>query len=323
MNKVLTLTLNPAIDLTVSIDALQPGAVHRARGQQLEAGGKGVGVASVLAGLGVPVATTGWLGADNAALFEAVFAARGIADRMLRVPGATRTNIKLADAARGDSTDINLPGITLDAQALAQATAQLREVLRVQLAPGDWCVLAGSLPPGVGADLYVQLAQDVAAGGAHLVLDTGGALLGQVLEGLRRAAPQALPAFLKPNRAELEEFAGQSLTDVPAIARAAQGLCALGVQQVVVSLGADGAVLASAGGSWHATPPKVPVATSVGAGDALVAGTLAAFCEGRGFPEAAVFGMACAAARVQRIAATLPPRADIDTLAGQVRLSKL
>ena len=125
MPRVFTITLNPAIDHTVRVESLVPGHVHRALGQQVEAGGKGVGVAAVLAALGVPVTATGWLGADNDAVFAAAFAARGITDGMLRLPGATRTNIKIADAARGDSTDINLPGLALEPAALARAELSL------------------------------------------------------------------------------------------------------------------------------------------------------------------------------------------------------
>uniref|UniRef100_UPI00037FA9CE PfkB family carbohydrate kinase n=1 Tax=Paracidovorax oryzae TaxID=862720 RepID=UPI00037FA9CE len=157
--RVFTVTLNPAIDHTVRVQALVPGDVHRALGQQVEAGGKGVGVAAVLAALGVPVTATGWLGADNDAVFAAAFAARGIADGMLRVPGATRTNIKIADAARGDSTDINLPGLALDPAALAHAEAGLVAALCAQVRAGDWCELAGSLPPGADRRRWERIAR--------------------------------------------------------------------------------------------------------------------------------------------------------------------
>ena len=323
MNKVVTVTLNPAIDLTVRLEHLQPGAVHRALGQQAEAGGKGIGVASVLAALGVRVAACGWLGADNDGLFEAAFAERGIADHMQRLPGSTRTNIKLTDASRGDSTDVNLPGLTLDADARAAAQAALAQTLDRLLAPGDWCELAGSLPPGLGVDSWLSVARQVHARGAHLVVDTGGAVLAQLLRDLAASGAAAMPAFVKPNRAELEELAGRPLPALSDVAAAAQQLRVQGVVQVAVSLGGDGAVIAGADGSWHAQVPPVPVATTVGAGDAMVAGTLAALIQGRPFRDAAVFGIACAAARIQRIAPTLPPRAEIERLAARISLQPL
>ncbi len=96
------------------------------------------------------------------------------------------------------------------------------------------------------------------------------------------------------------------------------------MRQLAVSLGGDGAVIATAEGCWQAAAARVPVATTVGAGDALVAGTLAALSQGsRAMPAAAIFGMACAAARIQRIAPGLPPRAEVDALAASIQATPL
>ena len=326
MSRIFTVTLNPAIDHTVRIPTLVPGAVHRALGQQVEAGGKGVGVAAVAAALGVPVTATGWLGADNDAVFVAAFAARGIVDGMLRLPGSTRTNIKLADAERGDSTDINLPGLALDTATVSRATKALLAALEQQVQYGDWVELAGSLPPGASLEIWEKITYSVAARGAHVVIDTGGAVL---LELLRRlsdplSGPVVPVAFVKPNRAELEELACRPLPTLANVADAASDLCrSHGVRQVVVSLGGEGAVMATADQRWFAAAPQVKVATTVGAGDALVAGTLAALAQGGQFPEAAVFGMACAAARIQRIAPGLPPRDEVDAIAASITAQPL
>lgn len=321
MSRIFTVTLNPAIDQTVRIGHLVPGAVHRALGQQVEAGGKGVGVAAVAAALGVPVTATGWLGADNDAVFVAAFAARGITDGMHRLAGSTRTNIKLADAERGDSTDINLPGLPLDTATLNRATQALLAALEQQVQYGDWVELAGSLPPGASVAVWEKLARALAARGAHIVIDTGGAVLLELLRRLSdtHAGPVVPVAFIKPNRAELEELAGRPLPTLLGVADAASALCrSHGVRQVVVSLGGEGAVMATPNGRWFAAAPQVQVATTVGAGDALVAGTLSALVQGQVFPAAAVFGMACAAARIQRIAPGLPPRDEVDTIAASI-----
>ena len=324
--RLFTITLNPAIDQTVRLDRLLPGEVHRALGEQTEAGGKGIGVAAVLAALGRPVTASGWLGADNDAVFRAAFAERGITDGMLRLPGATRTNIKLAVAERGDSTDINLPGLALAPEALQAAEQQLGERLDAAVAPGDWCELAGSLPPGTDAGLWERLARRLAARGAQIVIDTGGAVLGTLLARLSDPArgPVVPVAFIKPNRAELEELVARPLPDTLAVADAAQALCqAHGVRQIVVSLGGQGAVMADGQGRWQAAAPAVTVATTVGAGDALVAGTLAALMDGQPLPGAGVFGMACAAARIQRIAPGLPPRQEVTELAARIRATPI
>lgn len=313
--RVITITPNPAIDQTIRLARLVPGEVHRAEGQQLEAGGKGIGVAAVLASLGVRVACSGWLGTDNPQLFDAAFARLGILDLMARVPGATRTNIKLADASRKDGTDINLPGIRFEADAVAQAEAELLARLAPHLAEGVWVELAGSLPPGLGLDSLARLAEAVRARGARLMVDTGGAALRELLPLL--SLP---PDFIKPNRAELEELAGRPLPTLEDVEEAALALQRQGVRQLVVSLGGEGALIVGDDGRWFARPPQVPVATTVGAGDALVAGTLAGLIEGRPFAQAARFGMACAAARIQQVAPGLPPRAEIEALAARIDL---
>lgn len=312
--QVITLTPNPAIDHTVTLDRLDPGAVHRARAEQFEAGGKGIGVAAVLAALDVRVAAGGWLGVENPQRFERSFAQAGIIDAMWRVPGRTRTNIKLADLEHGETTDINLPGIVFDPVLLAGAEIGLLQQLVPLVGPGTWVTLAGSLPPGVTPADMARVASTLRHHGARLMVDTGGTALRTLLDALQPA-----PDFIKPNRAELEELVGRPLPTVAAVADAAAQLQQDGIALVVVSLGGEGAVVASGGARWHAATPRVPVATTVGAGDALVAGTLAALIAGRAPLDAAVFGMACAAARIQRIAPGLPPLPEIDALVAQIQ----
>jgi 1-phosphofructokinase len=322
MSRVYTITLNPAIDHTITVDQLVPGAVHRACGQQMEAGGKGVGVASVLAALHVPVTATGWLGAGNDRIFVEAFAERGIRDGMLRLPGLTRTNIKLADAQRGESTDINLQGLSLAADSTA--LEDLLAALAASVQPGDWCELAGSLPPGAGVSVWLTLARRLQEAGAHLVVDVAGATLREVLQGWSAEVSRTQgPALIKPNRSELEELVGRALPQAADLAQAAADLRGNGVQRVVVSLGSEGALIAGPEGTWLARPPQVKVATTVGAGDALVAGTVAGLRAGHPFPRAAVFGMACAAARIQRIEPSLPPLDEVDALSSLVSLSAI
>lgn len=186
---------------------------------------------------------------------------------------------------------------------------------------------AGRQPaPGTDAGLWERLARRLAARGAQIVIDTGGAVLGTLLARLSdpTRGPVVPVAFIKPNRAELEELVARPLPDTLAVADAAQALCrAHGVRQIVVSLGGQGAVMADGQGRWQAAAPAVTVATTVGAGDALVAGTLAALMDGQTLPGAGVFGMACAAARIQRIAPGLPPRQEVTELAARIRATPI
>jgi 1-phosphofructokinase len=267
--EVVTVTPNPALDWTLSIPGFTAGAINRVEAERTTPAGKGVNVAAALAGAGHRVAATGWLGADNVAAFEAFFAAQGIEDRFVRVAGETRLGIKIDDPSAQRTTDVNFPG---QEPSSAERVELMERVLGLAStaatgAPG-WFVLAGSLPPGVDPGFYCELATLVTAAGARVALDTGG-------EPLRRAL-KSEPQVLKPNVHELETLVGSPLPSRDAIVAAARSLLKGGTELVVVSMGEDGALFLEDGRIVSATPPRVAVRTTVGAGDALVAGIVSA-----------------------------------------------
>jgi 1-phosphofructokinase len=172
MAKILTLTLNPALDITVSLDALRLGHVNRAQDQHSHAAGKGLNVAQVLADLGHSVTVGGFLGQDNLQPFEALIEWRGFADCFVRVPGETRSNLKLVEAD-GRVTDINGQGPQVD-EAACEALMRLLE----QAAPGhDAVVVAGSLPRGISPDWFARLLEQLKGQGLRVALDSSGAAL--------------------------------------------------------------------------------------------------------------------------------------------------
>lgn len=313
-----TVSLNPAIDRTLWVDRLAPGHTHLATGEHRQAGGKGFNVAAGLASLGVPVSMCGWLGEANCGAFEAAFQERGIVDAMDRVPGHVRENLQLTDTARQQTTSIDLPGITFGSAALADAEGRLSRTLATRVTAGDWCLLTGSLPPGVDAGTLERLSRQLAAAGARLVVDTGGEALADLLRRLG-GSPEAMPVFVKPNRDELAALCGRPVPTVRDVVAAARDVAAQGVPHVLVSLGPEGAVLVTAAGAWACTVPAVPICTTVGAGDAVVAGTTAALMAGQPFEAAARHGLACAAWRIQRRTPDLPPRDVLDTDAAAYR----
>ncbi|MCQ4224462.1 hexose kinase, partial [Stutzerimonas stutzeri] len=195
MARVLTVTLNPALDLTVQLPALHLGEVNRSDNLQVHAAGKGLNLAQVLADLGHQLTVTGFLGEANAQPFEQLFAARGFADEFVRVAGETRSNIKLAEAD-GRITDINGPGLEVGAAQRDELLARLE-----RLVPGhELVVVAGSLPRGVEVPWFVELLQRLARLGARVALDTSGAAL---REGLALS-----PWLIKPNEEELAQARG-------------------------------------------------------------------------------------------------------------------
>ncbi|KQM21581.1 1-phosphofructokinase [Novosphingobium sp. Leaf2] len=308
MNRVITLTLNPAIDQTVSVDHLVPGAVHRAVSSVQNAGGKGVNVASCLADWGVPVSAHGLLGADNAAPFEALFAAKGIADRFVRRVGATRVNLKLVDTV--GTTDINMDGAPADTQ---QVEAVIASVL-AKAGPDTLVVLAGSLPPGCPADIYARVIAQLDGSGAVVLLDTSGEPLRTALD-----AP-VLPDIVKPNAHELSEWLGASLDNPDAVRDAALRLHRTGVGLVAVSLGEHGAYFRSEAGALTAKLTAANVASTVGAGDAMVAGIAAAVAQGGDLLRIARLSTAFAVGKLGLAGPNLPDTNTIAALAEQVAI---
>ncbi|HEX2203657.1 MAG TPA: 1-phosphofructokinase [Longimicrobium sp.] len=310
---VVTVTPNPAIDWTLTVPDFAAGAVNRVAEQRSAAAGKGVNVAAALAAHGRRVAATGFLGTENAAPFEALFARAGIGDGFVRVPGETRVGVKIVDPARGETTDVNFPGLAPSADDVAA----LRERVAALAAacPGAWFVLAGSLPPGVDPALYRELTGRLRGAGARVALDTSG-------EPLRHALA-ARPHLVKPNADELAAITGRALPDVDAVAAAARELVAGGVELAVISMGARGAVFVRAGEAVLARPPRVPVGSTVGAGDAMVAGTVAALLAGLPLPEVARLASAFSLAALTRGAPGPATRAEVEAAAARIEVEPL
>ncbi|MGQ7959595.1 1-phosphofructokinase [Pseudomonas sp. SP16.1] len=255
MARILTLTLNPALDLTLRLDQLQPGAVNRCQGFASHAAGKGLNVAQVLADLGHGLSVAGFLGRANAAPFEALMHRRGFHDLFVRVPGETRSNIKLAEAD-GRITDLNGPGPQVEAEHLDRLLDELDPLL----AGHDAIVVAGSLPRGVSPEWFAGLLRRLRASGVPLAVDSSGAALS--------AALGVAPWLIKPNEEELAEACGSDL------AGAVRRLRAQGIEHVLLSRGAAGVDWHGPGIALRAVPPRVEVASTVGAGDSLLAASL-------------------------------------------------
>ena len=229
-------------------------------------------MASSLADAGHKVAVTGFLGRENVTVFERLFARKRISDHFVRLEGETRVGIKITDPVLKETTDINFPG----AEPLPSDLAALRSA--VDQIDAEWFVIAGSLPPGVETTIYRDLTQSLKTRGRKVALDTSGETLNHAIE--------ALPAFIKPNIHELEGLVGRALPSREAVVAAARELVARGIEMVVVSMGEQGACFIGAEGVIFATPPTIEVRSTVGAGDAMVAGVLSAKL--RGLPLADV-----------------------------------
>lgn len=310
MARVLTVTLNPALDLTVQLPFLRLGEVNRSESLQVHAAGKGLNVAQVLADLGHQLTVTGFLGETNPQAFEQLFGARGFTDEFVRVAGETRSNLKLAETD-GRVTDINGPG-------LAVTEAQCDELLaRLQrLAPAhDLVVVAGSLPRGIDSQWFVQLLNSLKALGVRVALDTSGVAL--------RDGLATRPWLIKPNEEELAEARGVDLSGSSALLAEARRLQSEGIEHVVVSLGANGVSWFTAGAALHAQPPKVQVVSTVGAGDSLLAGMLHGLLVGWPAERTLAHATAIAAQAVGQVGFGITDTAQLAELQAGVRLQPL
>ncbi len=272
---ILTLTPNPSIDRTVTLAGeLVRGAVLRAESVTSQGGGKGVNISRAAVAANVP--TIAVLPAHQDDPFVVDLLRDGIDCRPEQPAGAIRVNLTLTEPD-GTTAKINTPGAEVgpaDLERLASAVLQRAQQAR-------WVVLAGSLPPGAPSGWYADLVGALRERGTPVAVDTSGAPLVALAAGLEQHAP----SLMKPNGEELASLTGGDPeaieADPVAAAQAAGVLVARGVDAVLATLGGSGAVLVTAEGAWHATPPPTTVVSTVGAGDSSLFGYLLGAIEDR------------------------------------------
>jgi 1-phosphofructokinase len=258
---IYTLTLNPALDYAVYLPAFTQGKTNRSAREQLDFGGKGINVSYILHQLGVPTVALGFIAGFTGAALRAMLEDEGIPCEFITLDrGMTRINVKIKSERE---SEINAQGPDIPPEALEQLYARLD-----RLVAGDTLLLAGSVPASLPKDIYETILSRLEGRGIRYAVDTEGQLLLNVLK--------YRPYLIKPNRAELCGLAGRELTDDADIEHAARQLQAMGAQNVLVSLGGEGALLLDEQGEAHRAPAVggKPVNT-VGAGDSMVAGFLA------------------------------------------------
>ncbi|WAC21372.1 1-phosphofructokinase family hexose kinase [Luteolibacter sp. SL250] len=299
MAEIITITLNPAIDHTVHLETFVPGKVNRVDWHHRQAGGKGVNVAALLAAYGIPCMATGFLGEDNPALFEKLFRETGIDDAFIRIPGETRTGIKIIGDRSAGTTDINFPGLSPDGVGWSRLVRTVGELAT----PGKWCVFGGSLPSGVEPAHFRDLLEIAKAGGAWVAVDASGEALALALDlGVD---------LIKPNEHELAEVMGippEALVADPAPVLRQLGE---GIGHIVLSMGEKGALFHTKEGTLHAKPPEVEVVSTVGAGDSLLAGYLAGLVTGRSLEARARLATAFAWSALEKVSRSLPAMDEI------------
>jgi len=314
---IITLTANPSLDRTITLEgALLPGEVQAAASEREDAGGKGINVTRVVSAAGVASRAVLPLAVDDP--FDTALRVARVDAVRIPISGRARSNATIADPA-GVTTKLNLPGATLtEAEASAIIDAVVRESVGAH-----WLVLAGSLPPGAGDDFYVRVIDAVrAAQGTDaplIAVDTSGAALTSVVEA-------GNPDLIKPNDEELADLVGTPIDSTEdglaaRVLEAARALVPSRVGAALVTLGAHGAVLVTTEGAWAATPPKIRVQSTVGAGDSSLAGYLLAESEGADPAERLRRSIRYGAAAASLPGTQAPAPADLP--AGDVTVTRL
>ena len=257
---IYTVTLNPALDKTVEIPSLTVDSVNRITAMRTDPGGKGINVSKVIKKLGGESTATGILGGATGRAISSALEAMGIKTGFWFVEGETRTNLKVIDPVNHTNTDLNEPGVTVSEEIL---NGLLQELL-LEVNEGDIVVLSGSLPKGSPKDTYAVWVRACKKAGAKVILDADGELLA---EGLK-----ASPYRIKPNNHELSALIGEKLETPEELEKAARDLMKKHtIAKIVISMGGAGALYITEEETLYAEGLKVPVKSTVGAGDSVVA----------------------------------------------------
>jgi len=311
---IITVTLNAAIDKTLAVPNFRLGRRHRAVEQTAMAGGKGVNVARSLRALGQPVIATGIAGGPTGTRIVEHLTEEGILNDFVRIREESRTSTAVVDPTSGDQTEINEHG-----PHVSEAELDLFVDKLLYLAKGAAvCVFAGSLPRGVDAGLYGRLIEEMRRLGVTTVLDSEGEPL---LVATRKG-----PDVVTPNELEAEGLVGREFADEDDRRRGLEEMVEMGAREGAMTL-ADGcmAVLGEGGDRrlYRATLEPLEPVSSVGSGDAFLAGFVAARYSGRDDEDCLRFAVSCGAESTQHFGAGQLEQREVERLLPEVRLESL
>jgi len=308
---IVTVTLNPALDKTLTINQLKLGESNCIMSYRYDPGGKGLNVSRIVNELGRDTVALGFLGGDIGLHIRSALDRMGLKHDFVEIPNNTRTNISLLDVAKPPATEFNDPGPQITEEELLELEARLLKYLK----NADLVVFAGSIPPGLPTDTYQRLIHLVEQRGKLTVLDASGAAM---IQGIKET-----PYFIKPNRYEASKLLGRELSTKEEVIQAGKDLLNDGIKVVGISMGKEGTILVTDSEVWQAYPVDVPVKSGVGAGDSLVAGICIGIVEKLSWPEALKLGTAAASASCMQEGTQLGKKNDIIPLIEKVRVERL
>jgi 6-phosphofructokinase 2 len=312
MANILTVTLNPAVDIATTIERLVDTRKLRCGAARRDPGGGGINVARVLQRLGADCTAVYLAGGATGQILRQLLDAEGFVGECIEIAEETRENFCVVEQCSGLEYRFVLPGPTLTEDEWQRCT----DFIDTTQVPPRYLVMSGSLPPGAPVDIYARLARAAAARGTRVVLDTSGPALA--------AALHAGVWAVKPSLNELRDLTGQPLLDEPEWIAAARDIVRNGgAEMVALTLGQRGALLVTSARCLRATALSVKVSSSIGAGDSFVAALVWAMNRDASIDEAFRHAMAAASATLLQAGTALCERADIERCYRQISIEEM
>ncbi|NJD60576.1 MAG: 1-phosphofructokinase [Anaerolineales bacterium] len=281
---IYTITLNPALDRELTVHQIELNRVLRSQSIQIDYGGKGFNVSRALLALGVKSTALGFIGGSVGAQLAAGISSLGIHTDFVHIQGETRTNLSVVDADHRNYLKVNEPGPWVS----EVETAALLGKISALASPGDWWILAGSMPPGIQPSFITKIINRIQSVGAYAAVDMEGACL--------LTACKAGAFLVKPNAYEAAGLTGRDTSTTTRAARTLFKIHDLGTRQAVISLGKAGAVYSDGNRVWWAIPPTIEEHNPIGAGDAMLAGMIYGLSQQLPGEDTLRWGVACGAA---------------------------
>jgi 1-phosphofructokinase family hexose kinase len=314
---ILTVTLNPCIDLLLGTRGLLPYDTNRVLTREEDAGGKGTNLSRVAAELGATTTACVLLGGGTGAHVQRVLELQGVTPAIIPTQAQTRINVSVQDGTDRPPTTFNMKGGPVSA---AEWQLALRTVLELS-AKAQWVCLGGSLPEGVPVEAWRTLVAALRALPVRILLDAD--------DDAMRLGFEAGPHLIKPNLSEASRLLGRPLAGLGQAITAATELRGRLEERgaadpaVIISMGSEGAVAVTGDGAWHAPAIPVRVRSTIGSGDSLLGGLLAAFAAGHGWPEALRRGSAAGAATAMTDGTEIARRGVVEELLARATVTSL
>lgn len=302
---IYTVTFNPAIDYILEVEDLNVGGVNRAKKTYKYPGGKGINISRVLSNLEVNSCALGFIGGFTGRFLKEYLQKEGVKTDFITVGGDTRINVKLKIEKE---TEINAQGPDIKEENLEKLYKQIDN-----LSSRDFLVLAGNIQSTLPRDIYSKIQQRCDEKGIKVIVDTTGESLLSTIKNK--------PFLIKPNNHELGEIFDVEINSNEEAIKHSKKLLELGAENIIISMGSEGAILVSNEGIYHGNAPKGEVRNSVGAGDSLIAGFLAKYSQGEDLIEGFRWGIAAGSATA--FSMDLCSKKEVENLIKEVKIEKI